>query len=111
MAIWIRFHALPLGSIRHSARMQRMMPRFELRTLPQLVKLVAASCFSFGFNRGIIAGALLFLVEDFPDLRKDPVLKGALTASVFAGAFVSNTVTGPLADRFGRVPAGRAQRA
>jgi len=73
-------------------------------SLRSLVITVAASCFSFGFNTGIIAGALLFLVKDFPELQESSTLKGALTASVFAGAFVSNMVTGPLADRFGRVP-------
>lgn len=73
-------------------------------SLRGLVVTVAASCFSFGFNTGVIAGALLFLEKDFPQLHENSVLKGALTASVFAGAFLSNVVTGPLADRFGRVP-------
>jgi len=80
------------------------MSWLEIRSLKQLVMLVAASCFSFGFNTGTIAGALLFLKSDFPQLETDPVLKGTLTASVFFGAFVSNMITGPLADRFGRVP-------
>lgn len=73
-------------------------------SLHSLVNAVAASCFSFGFNTGIIAGALLYLNEHFPELRENALLSGMLTASVFGGAFFSNAVAGPVADCIGRVP-------
>lgn len=55
-----------------------------------------------GFNSGIIAGALLYLEEEFEDVKENTVLKGAVTASVFASAFLANLCVAQLADRFGR---------
>lgn len=55
-----------------------------------------------GFNSGIIAGALLYLKADFPDIVSDPTMKGLVTASVFATAFAANACVAFLVDRLGR---------
>jgi len=55
-----------------------------------------------GFNAGIIAGGLLYLEYHFENIEYNAVLKGAVTAAVFASAFLANICVAPLADRFGR---------
>jgi SP family arabinose:H+ symporter-like MFS transporter len=61
-------------------------------------------CFGMGFNTGMIAGALLYLELNFPELKSDKMLNGAVTSSVFFSAFLSNIFVGSLTDYLGRVP-------
>jgi sugar porter (SP) family MFS transporter len=53
----------------------------------------------FGFDTGIIAGALLFIDKTFP---LSTLLKEVIASSVILGAFTSSLCSGRLADRFGR---------
>merc|ERR1719487_2734909 len=55
-----------------------------------------------GFNAGIIAGGVLYLEYHFENIKYNAVLKGFVTAAVFASAFLANICVAPLADRFGR---------
>lgn len=53
----------------------------------------------FGFDTGIISGALLFIRED---LGLSPFLQSAVVSAILVGAVVGAGASGPLADRFGR---------
>jgi sugar porter (SP) family MFS transporter len=53
----------------------------------------------FGFDTGIISGALLFIRED---LDLSPFLQSAVVSAILVGTIVGAGGTGPLADRFGR---------
>lgn len=76
---------------------------FGHSSLTSVVHAAAFGCFSMGFNTGLIAGALLYLDDHFPSMASEPILKGAVTSSVFASAFLVNLCVAPLADKFGRV--------
>jgi sugar porter (SP) family MFS transporter len=53
----------------------------------------------FGFDTGIISGALLFIKKD---LALSPFLQSAVVSAILVGAVVGAGSSGPLADRFGR---------
>lgn len=53
----------------------------------------------FGYDTGVISGAILFIKDDF-DLS--PFLEGAVVAALLLGAMVGAAVAGPLSDRLGR---------
>lgn len=55
----------------------------------------------FGYDTGVISGALLFLKGSF---GLSPVMEGYVTSAVLAGATVAAMFGGWLADRFGRRP-------
>ena len=53
----------------------------------------------FGYDTGVISGALLFLKEEF---ALTPLMQGVTTGVVLAGATVGAACGGALADRYGR---------
>jgi sugar porter (SP) family MFS transporter len=53
----------------------------------------------FGYDTGVISGALLFIPDDF---KLTPFLQGAIVAALLLGAMVGSACAGRLADRFGR---------
>ena len=53
----------------------------------------------FGFDTGIISGALLFIRKD---LELSRFLQSAVVSAILVGTIVGAGGTGPLADRFGR---------
>ncbi|MGF1472982.1 MAG: sugar porter family MFS transporter [Rubrobacteraceae bacterium] len=53
----------------------------------------------FGYDTGVIAGAILFISEDF---NTTPFLDGLIVASLLLGAMVGAGSAGPLSDRLGR---------
>src|ERR671916_2160451 len=57
----------------------------------------------FGYDTGVISGALLFIREDFAPLS--PFLEGIIVSTLLVGAVVGAISGGPLPDRFGRRPA------
>ena len=55
----------------------------------------------FGYDTGVISGALLFLRDAF---HLSPTMLGVVTSTALAGAAGGASVAGLLADRFGRRP-------
>ncbi len=53
----------------------------------------------FGYDTGVISGAILFIKEDF-DLS--PFMEGAIVSSLLLGAMLGAGLAGPLSDRLGR---------
>jgi SP family sugar:H+ symporter-like MFS transporter len=53
----------------------------------------------FGYDTGVISGAILFIKDDF-DLSA--FMQGAVVASLLLGAMVGAAFAGPLSDRLGR---------
>ena len=53
----------------------------------------------FGYDIGIISGALLFIKNDFP---LTPFLTGVVVSSILLGAVIGAGASGGLGDRLGR---------
>ena len=53
----------------------------------------------FGYDTGVISGAILFVSEDF---GLSPFMQGAVVAALLLGAMVGAGLAGPLSDRMGR---------
>ncbi len=66
---------------------------------PKLFVFGALGGLLFGYDTGVISGAILFIKKDF-DLS--PFLEGAVVAVLLLGALVGAATAGPLNDRIGR---------
>ena len=68
-----------------------------------VIALIGAMCASsgilYGYNLGVIAGAILFVVEDF---SLTPALKEFAISASLIGAMAGAVIGGQLADRIGR---------
>ena len=64
-----------------------------------IVGLAALGGLLFGYDTGVISGALLFLRQEF---HLSATMQGVVTAAALAGAAIGPLVSGGLADRFGR---------
>jgi MFS transporter, SP family, sugar:H+ symporter len=53
----------------------------------------------FGYDTGVISGAILFIPNDF---KLSPFLQGAIVAGLLLGAMIGAAVAGRLSDRLGR---------
>jgi SP family galactose:H+ symporter-like MFS transporter len=56
----------------------------------------------FGYDTGVISGALLFIKQDFAPLT--PFVQGIIVSTLLVGAVVGALSGGPLSDRIGRRP-------
>lgn len=66
---------------------------------PKLYVFGALGGLLFGYDTGVISGAILFIKKDF---ELSPFLEGAVVAVLLLGALVGAATAGPLADRIGR---------
>lgn len=72
----------------------------SLRPSGRLMYLVGAlGGVLFGYDTGVISGAILFIPKDF---KLTPFLQGAIVAGLLLGAMIGAAVAGRLSDRLGR---------
>ncbi len=65
-----------------------------------IVALIAAlSGILFGYDTGVISGAILFIKEDF---HLSPQMNGLVVSAVLLGALLGAILSGRIADHFGR---------
>ena len=64
--------------------------------------LAALNGLLFGFDTGVVSGALLYMSETFPRLATSAFLKGTVVSGAMVGAIVGAAFGGRLADRLGR---------
>ncbi|OEL30462.1 Inositol transporter 4 [Dichanthelium oligosanthes] len=58
----------------------------------------------FGYDTGVISGALLYIRDDFEEVEKSTVMQETIVSMAVAGAIVGAGAGGWLNDRFGRRP-------
>lgn len=78
-------------------------------SLTMVVTSAAAALGSFlsGYNTGVVAGAMLYIIPEF-DLEERPAMQGFIVSVALMGAALSALAAGYLADRFGRLAVLRA---
>nr|CAD1844079.1 unnamed protein product [Ananas comosus var. bracteatus] len=58
----------------------------------------------FGYDTGVISGALLYIQDDFKQVEKSTVLQETIVSMAVAGAIIGAGLGGWMNDRFGRKP-------
>ncbi|KAJ8538474.1 hypothetical protein K7X08_027695 [Anisodus acutangulus] len=56
----------------------------------------------FGYDTGVISGALLYIRDDFKDVDRKTVLQESIVSMAVAGAIIGAAIGGWLNDKFGR---------
>lgn len=69
------------------------------RFVYMIAAIAALNGLLFGFDIGVISGALLYINESF---TLTPLLEGVVTSSMLIGAMIGAAIGGTLSDRFGR---------
>ncbi|KAK9153608.1 hypothetical protein Sjap_001088 [Stephania japonica] len=58
----------------------------------------------FGYDTGVISGALLYIRDDFPSVQRSTTLQETIVSVAVAGAILGAAIGGWINDRFGRKP-------
>ena len=77
-------------------------PRSRRRFVNIAAVTAATGGLLFGYDTGVISGALLFIRQDFAPLS--PFMEGIIVSTLLIGAVVGALSGGPLSDRVGRRP-------
>ncbi|XP_026393099.1 probable inositol transporter 2 isoform X1 [Papaver somniferum] len=56
----------------------------------------------FGYDTGVISGALLYIRDDFKAVDRETVLQESIVSMAVAGAIIGASIGGWMTDRFGR---------
>ena len=83
------------------ARSEPPAPVTEGRGALGVITVAAVGGLLFGYDTGVISGALLFIEQDF---TLTPFLSGVVVSSILVGAMIGALSSGSLSDRFGRRP-------
>ena len=75
---------------------------YNLFFIIQLVSVAGIGGFLFGYDTGVISGAQLYFVNDFPDITEGQ--KSMIVSLALAGAAVGSLFSGTLSDYSGRKP-------
>ena len=75
------------------------VPEEGLRQIRRWGWLIALGSFLFGYDTGVISGALLFLKED---LQLNDFQQGTVVSVLLLGAIAGALTVGPISDRLGR---------
>src|SRR5262245_29339789 len=62
--------------------------------------IAAVAGILFGFDTGVISGAILFIRDEF---HLTPAMNGVIVSSVLVGALVGSAISGRFADYLGRM--------
>ncbi|WVZ86364.1 hypothetical protein U9M48_033160 [Paspalum notatum var. saurae] len=76
-------------------------------TQPYILRLVLSAGIGgllFGYDTGVISGALLYIRDDFSAVEKSTVLRETIVSMAVAGAIVGAAFGGWMNDKFGRKP-------
>ncbi|CAD6260310.1 unnamed protein product [Miscanthus lutarioriparius] len=76
-------------------------------TQPYILQLVLSAGIGgllFGYDTGVISGALLYIRDDFAAVEKSTVLRETIVSMAVAGAIVGAAFGGWMNDKFGRRP-------
>ena len=73
---------------------------YHLMFMIQLVSCAAIGGFLFGYDTGVISGAQLYFVNDFPDITDKQ--RSLIVSLALAGAAVGSMISGTLSDKIGR---------
>ncbi|PZG51994.1 MFS transporter [Spongiactinospora gelatinilytica] len=94
-------HGFPARPVTHEHG-DHDVPPHARRRLATWAAFAALGGFLFGYDTGVVSGALLFIREDF---RLGPFQQGSVVSILLLGAMAGALAAGRLADRYGRRPA------
>ncbi|MCO5593981.1 hypothetical protein L7F22_048000 [Adiantum nelumboides] len=84
---------------------QSTTPLWSNRYIVKLTLAASIGALLFGYDTGVISGALLYIRDDFPAVESSSLLQETIVSMAIAGAIVGAPLGGWINDRFGRKPA------
>lgn len=73
---------------------------YKMCFLTKLVSIASVGGLLFGYDTGVVSGAILYLEDDFPDID-ERTIELVVSIALF-GAFFASLASGPLSDSIGR---------
>ena len=91
-----------LGTLSSSPRDSAVGSKIHAAFVAKLACISSVGGFLFGYDTGIVAGAILYFSDTWPDITSKQT--EVIVSITMLGAFLSCIVAGPLCDKFGRKP-------